>query len=61
MLLDLDAAVRKVPLGKSTLRRLVAGGELKAVRIGRRLFFRREDLAAFVQARLTKQRQGPRA
>ncbi len=53
LLLTYDEAARRVPTSESTIRRLVAKGDLPAVSIGRSRFVRPEDLAAYVASLTT--------
>jgi len=48
-LLSLEEATRVSKLAYSTLRKKISSGELKAERIGRRVFVRREDLEALAE------------
>jgi excisionase family DNA binding protein len=50
-LLGVDAAARRLGLGRSTVRKLAAKCELPSVAIGRRLLFRPADLDAYAEGR----------
>ena len=50
-LLDVEAAARRLGLGKSTIRKLAAKCELPSIPIGRRRLFRLADLDAYAEAR----------
>lgn len=52
-LLNLQQASRTLGLGESTCRKLVRLGELRAVRVGRRLLFEPSVLRSFVEAHST--------
>ena len=49
--LDVERAADFLGLSPTALRRLERAGEIPSVRIGRRVLFRRESLAAFLEAR----------
>ena len=49
-LLDYDAAALKLRLGVRTLKKYVADGSLRHVRVGRTVRFRTSDLEAFLEA-----------
>jgi len=49
-LLTLQQVADRLQVSISTVRRLVDAGELRAVRIGRNLRVRPEDLAAYIEA-----------
>ena len=49
LLVDADTAAASLGgVSRGTLRNLVIRGDLPAVKVGRRLMFRREDLSAYV-------------
>ncbi len=48
-LLTLQQVADRLQVSMSTVRRLVAAGKLKTVRIGRNLRVRPEDLAAYIK------------
>lgn len=48
-LLTLQQVADRLQVSMSTVRRLVDAGKLKAVRIGRNLRVRPEDLAAYIE------------
>lgn len=56
-LLNLSAAAQTLGLGESTCRKLVRLGELRAVRVGRRLLFQQEELRTFIQSHSTGERK----
>ena len=49
--LGIQEAAEAVGLGRSTLFKLLAAGELKAVKIGRRRLILKAELDRFIQAR----------
>lgn len=49
-LLTLPQVAARLQVSLSTVRRLITAGSLKAVRIGRSLRVRPEDLAAYIEA-----------
>lgn len=49
-LLDYPAAAQKLKLGVRTLKKYVADGSLRHVRVGRTVRFRLSDLDAFLEA-----------
>lgn len=50
MLLDVETTARELGgLGLSTVRRLIREGQLRSVRVGRRVLIAREALEEFVQ------------
>jgi excisionase family DNA binding protein len=49
-LLTLQQVADRLQVSMSTVRRLVDSGKLKAVRIGRNLRVRPEDLAVYIEA-----------
>ena len=49
-LLDYEAAAQKLRLGVRTLKKHVADGSLRHVRVGRTVRFRTSDLDAFLEA-----------
>ncbi len=51
-LLTMDDVVGGYHIRKSTLYAMVARRELPSVKIGKRVFFRREDLDAYVQSKV---------
>lgn len=51
-LLTIDDVVEGYHIRKSTLYAMVARRELPSVKIGKRVFFRREDLDAYVQSKV---------
>jgi excisionase family DNA binding protein len=48
LLLTVGDVARELSLGETTVRELIARGELRAIRIGRALRVRAQDLEAFV-------------
>lgn len=50
-LLTIDEAAAILRLSRRSIERLVAAGELRPVRFGRRVLFTERELAAFVDAR----------
>jgi excisionase family DNA binding protein len=51
LVLDIPEAALALRLGVSTVRKMVAVGTLKSIRIGNRHLFRPEDLRAFIAER----------
>lgn len=51
-LLTMDDVVEVYPIRKSTLYAMVARRELASVKIGKRVFFRREDLDAYIRSKV---------
>lgn len=51
-LLTMDDVVEGYHIRKSTFYAMVARRELPSVKIGKRVFFRREDLDAYVQSKV---------
>jgi excisionase family DNA binding protein len=49
-LLTLPEFLRVVPVSRPVLDRLLEKGELKAVRIGSKMYFRPEDVEAFLRS-----------
>ncbi len=56
-LLDVKQAAAHLNLGLRTLHRLTANGELSAVRIGRTVRYRSEDLTSFIERAATGKRR----
>lgn len=51
-LLTLHEATETLRLGESMIYKIIGKGDLPVVRIGRRVLVRRQDLEAFIEARL---------
>lgn len=51
-LLSIDEAAQRLGVCRKTVENLIARKELKAVRIGRRVLIREEDLEDFIRKRL---------
>lgn len=49
-LLSIDEFIKLVPISRMTLTRLVKAGKLFPVKVGRRVFFRDEDVRAFIRS-----------
>ena len=49
-LLTLGDFLRVVPVSRGILDRLIATGQLRAIRIGPKLYFRPEDVEAFLRS-----------
>ena len=57
VLLTIKQALARVPIGRSTLHRIVRDGELPAVRIRGRVFILEEDLSAYITSRTDAPRE----
>lgn len=49
LLLTVNETVRVTGIGRSTLYTLISSGKLPAVKVGKRTFFRPDDLKAFAE------------
>lgn len=59
-LLSRDEAIRILRVSKSTLVKLYSSGELRFVRIGRRILFNPDDLAKFISKNSSPQKREAR-
>ena len=49
-LLSIEEFLKLIPISRPTIYRLVKAGRLFPVRVGRRVFFRSEDVDAFIRS-----------
>ncbi len=49
-LLSIDDVLRLIPVSRMTVTRLVKAGKLFPVKVGKRVFFRSDDVAAFIRS-----------